>query len=303
MSAGALCLSIGGVRISVVADSDPGWAWPDEYTPFLAAGWSPDDAEVCIRIRSGTVPAAGNGFRSGTWTLSRDGDARRLVWHADHPEAPRWMAVLRPGDRIVDVVCAPTAVESKVRVRQRFHPFRYPMDQLILMYALAERQMTIVHAAGLIVGDISIVAAGRSGAGKSTLSRCWAACHGNAALLSDDRVIVRAPGVTSARGKVYGTPWPGELGAKANTHRSLGALVFLVQAAENRMVPLARREAVERLLPLTSIPWFDPEYMALVLSDIERWVAATPVYDLRFTPDVGAVQALMTVLDGAEPRA
>lgn len=298
MSASALCLEIAGVRLSIISDIDPGWELPDDYTPFIASGWPPDVADLCVRLSRGAVREAGAGFRGGTWTLCRDGAARRIVWHADHPEAPRWMATFQPGNRAVEVVCAPTLRRPGSQERRRFHPFRYPMDQLILMYALAERRMAMVHAAGLVAGERGLVAAGRSGAGKSTLSRCWAARHGRVALLSDDRVIVCAP-EGAGRGSVHGTPWPGELGVSANAFRSLDALVFLVQADENRLVPLLPREAVERLLPLISIPWFDPEYTALILGTIERWVATTPAYDLRFMPDEGAVDALMAMLDGA----
>jgi hypothetical protein len=52
---------------------------------------------------------------------------------------------------------------------------------------------------------------------------------------------------------------------------------------------------VERSLPLTSIPWFDPEYLALALTNMERLISRIPAYEFQFTPDEGAVRALETL--------
>ena len=59
------------------------------------------------------------------------------------------------------------------------------------MNHLAERGGVIVHAAGAVVQGGALVFLGASGAGKSTLSRMFLEAGLGAALLSDDRVILR----------------------------------------------------------------------------------------------------------------
>ncbi|HAM50351.1 MAG TPA: hypothetical protein DCP92_06510 [Nitrospiraceae bacterium] len=51
------------------------------------------------------------------------------------------------------------------------NPFVYPLDLLILMYALAWREGIIAHAAGVVMRGRGYVFPGRSGTGKSTLVR------------------------------------------------------------------------------------------------------------------------------------
>lgn len=275
--------------------------FPPAYHSFLTSPEAPFPPDpLRIRLRAGLPESSGWGalsFSASPWRLFRDGDIRRIVRDGAPGGQVSWLAEFVPDVPEVTVFCGPARVEGEGSERRLRNPMRYPLDQLLMMYYLVGRGQVIVHSAGLILGGRSIVAAGRSGAGKSTLSRCWAARHGDGSLLSDDRVIV---GMASADGDgahAYGTPWPGELGVARNDHRPLGALVFLVQAPVNRLVPLDSRTALERLFPVTSILWFDPDYMGAALAGMEKWVNATPAYEFQFTPDEDAVRALET-LDG-----
>ncbi len=295
MNSAISCVEIAGLCIGVTADSSFGVSLPPEYAPFRMAASTADDADLLLRLHREPVAPVGAGVSCGTWTLCREGVVRRIIWHADQPEAPRWAARFTPGDREVPVACAGDVARDQPGKGGRYSPFRYPMDQLLLMYALAERGLGIVHAAGWVKDGVGWVAAGRSGAGKSTLARCWAARHGTDSLLSDDRVIVGLDSRGGSGPQVSGTPWPGELRVASNRTCPLGGLVFLRQAKENRLRPLSTREAVERSLPLTSIPWFDPEYLALALTNMERLISRIPAYEFQFTPDEGAVRALETL--------
>jgi hypothetical protein len=226
------------------------------------------------------------------WRLFKGGATRRIAWHGNNVDGPLWLLEFTAGDGAVTVYCGEQLLAGEAGNRVLRNPMHYPLDQLLLIYQLTTRGQGIVHAAGLVAHGQCVIAAGRSGAGKSTLSRCWAERHGMGAVLSDDRVIMgRAPGAGGTL-EAYGSPWPGTLGAALNERRPARALVFLVKAPENRLVPLASREAVERLFPVASIPWFDAEYLTLALRNAERWLAGLPVYEFRFTPDADAVNAL-----------
>ncbi len=301
MSDGAAYVRIGGVliRLSSRDPLAPG-SFSAEYGNFRLETAADLEPDVCVELSAlGPAPEVCDaGIDCGTWAYHRSGDARRLVWHGDRRDAPLWSAEYVPGSSRVAVWCGPRLVRERNGARSVVNPFRYPLDQLLLMLILSERGGLILHSAGLVRDGFTVVAAGVSGAGKSTLSRLWAARYGGGSLLSDDRVIVRLDG--SDRPGVgpmaYGTPWPGELGASRAAGAPIAALVLLRQAPENELIRLSPREAVERVLPQASVPWFDSELMPRALGLAERLTGRLPAYELRFTPDEGAVDILESLV-------
>ena len=269
-----------------------------EYKTFCDASLDWPNPDLCVQLVMGIPDSSQWGKLltvAAPWRLFRAGDVRRLVWDGNNPQDPLWLAEFVPDSRTVVVYCGARLTIEADGAKLIRNPLHYPLDQLIMLYTLTRLGKGIVHSAGLVLGGRCIVAAGRSGAGKSTLSRCWAARHGIGTLLSDDRVILGCSLEEGAGTEAYGSPWPGEMGVALNERKPLGALVFLSKAKENRLVPISSREAVERLFPVTSIPWFDPEYMVTSLANVERWVAGIPVYEFQFTPDEKAVKTLETL--------
>jgi len=193
-------------------------------------------------------------------------------------------------------------------------PVRYPLDQLLLMNHLASRGGVIVHAAGAVIDGRGLVFPGVSGAGKSSLCRVLLEAGWGDSLLSDDRIILRsaangdsgdgsrtggarAVAAATAPGSVerfdaWGTPWPGDAGIARNACAPLAALLFLVQADADEVVPLAPGAAMRRLMPVASCPWYDGERAGLVLDTCARIIEATPCYDLRFRLDGGVAELL-----------
>ncbi len=132
------------------------------------------------------------------------------------------------------------------------NPVRYPVDQLLLMYVLARREGAIFHAAAVNVNGKGYIFPGRSGAGKSTAARNFA-LKGHE-VLSDDRIIVRK---INGEFRVFGTPWAGEAGMAENKDFPLGGICFVHQDSENMLREVTPAEAVEKLMPVTSIPRYD----------------------------------------------
>lgn len=172
---------------------------------------------------------------------------------------------------------------------QVFDPVRYPLDQILLMNHLAQGSGLIVHSAGLALEGMGMVFAGVSGAGKSTLTGIFAREAPEAELLSDDRIIVRQ---IDGRWHAYGTPWPGEAGVASNSRAGLGALFFLAKGPAHRLEPLSPAQALKRLLPVVSCPWYDSERLTGVLDTCERLVGQVPCFELRFKPGPGVVALL-----------
>ena len=86
-------------------------------------------------------------------------------------------------------------------------------------------------------------------------------------LLSDDRIVVRKiDGVF----KAYGTPWAGEAGIAVNKNVPLSGMFFINHASDNRIKEITPGQAVKRLLPVTSISWYDREIMFEILTFCEE---------------------------------
>jgi hypothetical protein len=124
---------------------------------------------------------------------------------------------------------------------------------------------------------------GKSGAGKSTISGLLAS-RGHE-VLSDDRVIVRK---IEGHFRFFGTPWPGEANIAVNKNLPLSGIFFLNHSEGDRVKKIDPQEALERLMPVTSIPWYDSEPMTKVLTFCSDLVSAVPAYVLHFKPGQGA---------------
>jgi hypothetical protein len=223
------------------------------------------------------------------WNLYRDGMRRSLVHTGFGLEMPMWSANFDFGSDAVEIFCGDVILgrsEGRVVIKS---PLRYPLDQLLLAYALAGRGGFILHCAGIIYDGRMWLLAGRSGAGKSTSSRLLLGREG-VELVSDDRIVVRR---TDAGIYAYGTPWPGDAGIAVNRCAPLGGILFLEKSSDNRIESIAERDAFERLMPVASVPWYEPELLPNVLDFCGEVVAGVPVHQLSFRPDGEATDVLI----------
>jgi hypothetical protein len=105
-------------------------------------------------------------------------------------------------------------------------------------------------------------------------------------LLSDERVIVRE---MDGCMQVFGTPWAGTAAIARNADAPLAGIYFLKHGRDNHIEKLSAHEALDRLLPLVSIPWYDPDTMSRIVAFAKRVTARVPAYDMSFKPDRSAV--------------
>lgn len=216
------------------------------------------------------------------WSLYREGGRRVIAGPLRHQA---WRADIE--DERVKVRCGPAMVRSNGAGVSAVNPIRYPLDQILLMYALAQRRGMILHACGTDFDGRGAIFLGRSGAGKSTIARLLADA-GGCRVLSDDRVIVR---VANGSAILYGTPWPGDAGMAVNASAPLRACFKLEKSAENRIVDLPAGGVADALLPVASIPWFEPAIAEAVLETCGALAAAVPFRTLRFRkePEIAAL--------------
>jgi serine kinase of HPr protein (carbohydrate metabolism regulator) len=146
------------------------------------------------------------------------------------------------------------------------------------MYILARKGGAIVHAAGASICGQGMLFAGPSSAGKTTLSGLLAGQE-HIELLSDDRMVVRRMGDQYL---AFGTPWPGEAGVAVNQGVPLSALFFIYHGTDNRIREIPAQVALERLLPVASIPWFDRDVLPTALSFCDDLLSHIRAYELHF---------------------
>lgn len=262
---------------------------PPVYRQFISGGTS--SAGGCtfpVTISLGRMPDT-TGMEevfdtAQSWRLLTRNDEYFLVLNpSGRPGETRWlMRFNREFDRAT-VYCGDMLVRRIKGAVRTSNPVCYPLDQLMFMYLLSLRQGAVVHAAGLGLRGEGFIFAGRSGAGKSTMSRLLTG-NRDVTMLSDDRVIIRH---LNEGFRVYGTPWAGEAGVAENRCLPLRGIVFIVQATEHVMKGIAPAEAMKRLMPVVSIPWYDRQVMERVLSFCEALVRNIPAYELNFRPDDG----------------
>lgn len=251
------------------------------------------------RLRIDLVCADPPGIKNATkifdtidaWSLYRDesGFWLQSPLAADHH--PYWIARFKREAARADLYCRRIAVDPH-RNDTILLPFSYPLDQLLLMYYLAARGGALVHAAGMIEKDKAYLFAGVSGAGKSTVAELLRAAKIRR-LLSDERVIVREIGNELI---AFGTPWPGTSAIAANDQAPLAGIFLLTHSITNRISLLDPVAAADRLLPMLSIPWYDPETAAGIIAFMRRATRTAPVYEMCFRPDVSAVDYLLTYI-------
>ncbi len=262
------------------------------YRPFITDSKVRGKGAVDIQVDLKTGDCSPEGqsseiFRCSSWAMSRKGDRYYLSINPFLHDGPECVAVFDPGVEALTIYCGDSGiVKTEGRTMLR-NPFSYPLDQLLLMYALAEREGAFMHACAVELNNKGFIFPGRSGAGKSTISRIFALKgHG---VLSDDRVAVRR---IDGQYKVFGTPWPGDAGIAENRGLPVHGIFFISHGKENRIDRIEVKESFEKLMPVTSIPWYDRTVMPRVLSFCEDLATNVPAYELHFMPDTEVVNVL-----------
>ncbi len=220
-----------------------------------------------------------------SWSMYGDARGYWISFHpALHPH-PFWIARFdRQASRVIVYCGSPLRTAGKKKI-DLSNPICYPLDQLLFMYHLAYRDGVLVHASGIDLAGRGLIFPGCSGAGKSTLARLFTTCR-IGKLLSDERVVVRE---LDGSLQAFGTPWAGTEDIASNDCAPLAGMFFLKHGERNHLRALTAENALERLLPILSIPWYDQEVMARIVLFAKHLVTKVPAYEMSFKPDRSAV--------------
>jgi hypothetical protein len=291
-------IGIGGVNLHLSSIDrvalEPPDAGYESFVDHLASG--PDAINIKITLELGNVPRPADFekiFDCGeTWSMFARGNERLVIHKHQQNSSPLWAGHMSSSSPDVTVYCGEELVtrsNGKALVR---NPVSYPLDLILLMYLLAEGKGAVVHCAGVNIGGNGFIFPGCSGAGKSTLANLLATRR-DVDILGDDRIIARKAENSM---RIFGTPWLGTAARCRNESAPLKGIAFIGrgQASSFKRIPIS--EALERILPLVSVPWFDKAVMPHVLQFCEELVSATPCYELLFRPDNSVLDALDAML-------
>ena len=278
---GGVCFSVTSDKIIQLKPTEP------NYKPFLenhTSSLSPGKKAIVNHIKLGQMPELGK-FKKlfdgeNSWSLFKDEQNYYIASQPPGLKKPYWVARIDKGFTKTTIHYNEEAGENKNGKILFQNPIGYPLDQILLMYILAENQGAVFHCAGIELNGKGCLFLGKSGAGKSTITRQFLGKK-NIALLSDDRMVVRK---IDGEFKAFGTPWPGEERVALNRSMPLSALFFIHHGSENKIKKITPKEAVKRILPVASIPWYDSKFITPILKFCEDIITHIPTYDINFLP-------------------
>jgi hypothetical protein len=167
------------------------------------------------------------------------------------------------------------------RIRQSANP--YSIDSVLRIVhtlILAQEGGFLLHSAGAIRNRRAFLFSGVSGAGKTTISRL---APPDVTLLTDEVSYIRR---VDAGYRACGTPFAGELARVGeNCSAPIGSLFFLAQGPENKIEPMAKTEAVRRLMRHILFFTEDVALVDNVFQSACEFVERVPVQRLTFAPD------------------
>jgi hypothetical protein len=235
------------------------------------------------RIRIAEVPVV---FDSGIhWKVRRS--AGSTIFEFTHPRAelPYCRTAVSEDFAQAEVLLSESAWRelSPDSTGRGDWDFPHPLDQLLLVPALAARGAILLHACGAVVSNRALVFAGHSGDGKTTLARLLAA--EGLPLLSDERIGVR---LTEDGFMAHGTPWPGEGNVVSNAAHRLAGLFVLRKAPRHGIEAPAVSPGAE-LLARAIVPFYLPETVRRILELRSELASRVLVSELHFAkaPGIG----------------
>ena len=159
--------------------------------------------------------------------------------------------------------------------------------RLTFAQAIVWHRAVSIHASAVVCDGKGYLFMGKSGTGKSTHSALWQQNIPGCYLLNDDNPTLRIVGDEVI---VYGTPWSGKTHCYRNEQHPVGAMVRLVQAAENNYRPQSGVAAFVAMLPGCSAIRRDAAQYDTLCTTLAEMTAMVSVGVMECLPNSDAAQ-------------
>ena len=138
-----------------------------------------------------------------------------------------------------------------------------------------------------------IIISAPSGTGKTTHARMWRDKE-NALIINGDRALCRK---IDNKWIGFGMPWCGTSGEYINRNVPISAIVVLEQSKENSVEKLETLDAFNNMIPNIIAPTWEKTLLNKAMDYLEDMISDIPVYKLKCTPDLEAVEVLKKEID------
>lgn len=268
-----------------IADSviqiDTSLSLPENYRPFLV-GTSGGDPVICT-VTVGQIAEVPRTLIEAS-TLS-DGEEIQIYREADGSHY--MLLTVKDTGKSVAMHASPTwnRVALDCACRDIDCP-SFVVDKMLMMafiYSSTRYQTVLLHASCVRIGTEGVAFIGPSGAGKSTHSRLWMTYIPGTELLNDDQPAVRV--VPGGEIQIYGTPWSGKTPCYKSGQAVLKGLFRMVQASENRIIPLEPVLLFRELLASCSMMKSEPDSFKQITSTLAKIATAVSGFILENRPE------------------
>ncbi len=281
--------AIAGVGVSFVNEVSSGRLirLPVSYQPFLTS----ESTEIEIRVasRDELHPSCGGILYDSNlhWRARRRRES--TIFEFRHPPTALLycQAIVQPDFSRVEILFSEAAWRGFASSEAGCWEIPYPLDQLLLVPALALRGAVLLHACGAVVSNRGLVFTGHSGDGKTTLAGLLAS--EGTPLLSDERIAIRK---TEQEFVAFGTPWPGEGNVVSSASSPLSGMFVLRKAAHHALSGTSPSLAAD-LLARAIVPYYLPEVATRILGIFSELASEVPFRELHFARSSGITSLLL----------
>ena len=276
----------------VAGDDATRFTMPPEFEEFRVAPGSAPHCEVRWTLGPIAPPPREPDLPGEVWSYWRSPDGGdQLVFYRGDEKVPYALMQFGPTLRDVRIVHDPDALGSA-----RADVGLYPMSEILVSRLLSQHDAVDLHASTAVLDGQAYVFMGHSGAGKTTISEI--ALRAGATVLSDDRTIL---GVRNGRVIAWGTPWHGTGRRSSSRTAPVAGIYLLVQAAEERAVPVAPARAFKEMFVRLIHQRLTTAEVDAALRTTEAIAASGRMWELHFRPVAEAFGlAIRTARTGIE---
>ena len=163
----------------------------------------------------------------------------------------------------------------------------------IFFYSVINYGGIVLHSVLMEYKDKGIIISAPSGIGKTTHARMWRDKE-RALIINGDRALCRK---IDSKWTGFGMPWCGTSGEYINRDVEISAIVVLEQAKENSVEKLDILQAFNHMIPNITAPTWEKNLLSKAMDYLEDMINEIPVYKLKCTPDIEAVELLKKEID------